>query len=79
MSPEQEDVTRRRLDGEVFGQRPDGDSLGVENDFVITGIGDGSPVANGRQFGRASRTHLVRHGVVMKVRTSWSVSGHDAA
>ncbi len=53
--PEQEDVARRRLDGEVLVHRADGHAVGVEHDAVVARLGDGAAAGQGGQARAAPR------------------------
>ena len=75
--PQQEDVARRRLDGEVLVHRADGHAFGVEHDAVVAGLGDGAAAGQGGQARATARPQPAVDGIVVQVRPAPPPPGLD--
>ena len=75
---EEEDVPGGRLHGEVLVHRPDGDALGVEDDPVVTGLGDGSPAGQRGQAGAPPGPQAPVDRIVVEMGAATAPSGLDA-
>ncbi len=66
------------LDGEVLVHRSDGHAVGVEDDPVVAGLGDGSSAGQGGQPGAPPGTEPAVDGVMVEMGAPPAASGRDA-
>ena len=78
MGAEEEDVAGGGLDGEVLVDRSDRHALGVEDDPVVAGLGDGASTGEGGEPRPPARPEATVDGVVVEVGTPSAPSGLDA-
>src|SRR5581483_2067864 len=78
VSAQQEDVAGGGLDREVLVHRADGDAVRVEDDPVVTGLGNGTAAGQGGQAGATAGAQAAIHRVVVEVGAATTSPGLDA-
>ena len=66
--PQEEDVPRQALDGEVLVELPDHHSLGLGHHLILGRVGDGTAARHGRQARAAAAGDRPGHPVAVQAR-----------